>query len=141
VLVRGGILQAAGEDPVQRRLARKYARRLVALNREELTRCYEEALGRDLRLASRLILRFSMGPDGSHADLRVADGRLVDLQGNGCVLGVLEFGAEPIAGVTEQVAIELPIWFWVQHTKNPRLVAMTFRGGRSTVGHTRESRD
>ncbi|NVB40472.1 hypothetical protein G6O69_21710 [Pseudenhygromyxa sp. WMMC2535] len=111
-LVRAGSVRVHGAaDRQTKRLARRFARSLVADVRPALEACYVDVLARSPTDAARLTLALQLGAE--RGPVHLAAGQLGDVYGNACVLGVLEF-AEREGPALEGVALEIPVWFWLQ---------------------------
>lgn len=72
------------------RLPPEVIRRTIRQNHGRLRKCYEEALGRDPKLAGRVNVRFVIEEDGSVRDAVDRDSDLPDAAVIACVVGVYE---------------------------------------------------
>ena len=114
-LVRAGTITVRDASTrAQRKLARRFARQLVARARPALEACYTNALDRQASDSTRLTFHVEL--DGhDRSALRLKSGVLGDVYGNACVHGVLEF-AELSAPQNLVATIDIPVWFWLSRS-------------------------
>jgi hypothetical protein len=113
-LVRAGTVKVHGTlSKADRRVARRFARKLIDDVRPALEACYVDALDRSPTDATRLTFRVDLS-QRDRGPVVIADGTLGDVYGNACAHGVLEFAEADVPPLV--ASLEIPVWFWLQTT-------------------------
>ncbi|MCX4247609.1 hypothetical protein [Paraliomyxa miuraensis] len=120
VLVRaGGLPQALQADAgaPTRRAARRVGLEVIESARAELRRCYEVAMTRDPVIVTRVEVQLTVEPDGHVTQPMLVGGSLIDAEGDACMAQALRETRLANAGLSEPLAIAMPVQFFLQEAK------------------------
>ncbi len=133
-MLRRGAARASAEDITDRRTGRRVAGAVFQAAREEVADCFTSAYARQPGLYTRLMLGFTVEPDGSVSKASVVEGSLGDPLGDLCVIEALENTRFTSDGMVARQDVALPLTLWMSGA----IMIDEWSGRSMTVGHAND---